>query len=141
MRFAVMSWSVSFPIVLPYSEGRVPAGFPSPAEDHIEHPLDLAEYLIENKAATFLMRVEGDSMRDAGILDGDLLVVDRAAKAVSGSVAVVALNSEFTVKRLRQIGEYLWLEPANPRYKAVRVATGEDLHVFGVVRHAIHTMR
>ena len=80
-------------------------------------------------------------MRDAGILDGDLLVVDRAMKAVSGSIAVVALNGEFTVKRLRQIGEYLWLEPANPRYKAVRVAAGEDLHVFGVVRHAIHTMR
>ena len=140
MRYGVMSWVVSSPIVLPYSDGRVPAGFPSPAEDHIEHPLDLAAYLIQNKAATFLMRVEGDSMRDAGILDGDLLVVDRAANAVSGSVAVVALNGEFTVKRLRQVGEYLWLEPANPRYKAVRVGAGEDLHVFGVVRHAIHTL-
>ena len=123
MRFAVRSWTASFPIVLSYSEGRVPAGFPSPAEDHLEHPLDLAEYLIENKAATFLMRVEGDSMRDAGILDGDLLVVDRAAKAVSGSVAVVALNGEFTVKRLRQDGEYLWLEPANPRYKGTAQET------------------
>jgi len=73
MRFAVMNWTASISIVLPYSEGLVPAGFPSPAEDHIEHPLDLAEYLIENKAATFLMRVEGNSMQDAGILDGDLL--------------------------------------------------------------------
>ena len=141
MVFAVMGWTASWPMVLPYVEGRVPAGFPSPAEDYVESPLDLAELLIENKAATFLMRVEGDSMRDAGILDGDLLVVDRAAAVGSGSVVVVALNGTYTVKRLRRAGEHVWLEPANPRYQAVRVAAGDELHVFGVVRHAIHTLR
>ncbi|SEB53229.1 LexA family protein [Terriglobus roseus] len=65
---------------------------PSPAEDYLETPLDLSEYLIENKAATFMMRVDGDSMKDAGILDGDPLVVDRAAKPVNGSVVIVAVN-------------------------------------------------
>ena len=64
--------------------------------------LDLTKYLVENKAATFMMRVDGDSMKDAGILDGDLLVVDRSAKPVNGSVVVVAVNGEHTVKKLRR---------------------------------------
>ncbi len=111
----------------------MPAGSPSPAEDYLETPLDLTEYLIENKAATFLMRVDGDSMKDAGILDGDLLVVDRAAKPVNGSVVVVAVNGEYTVKRLRRGSDCVWLDPANPRYQPLRVSLGEELHVFGVV--------
>lgn len=73
---------------------------PSPAEDYLETPLDLTEYLIENKAATFMMRVDGDSMKDGGILDGDLLVVYRAAKPVNGSVVVVAVNGAYA-HRLR----------------------------------------
>ena len=73
---------------------------PSPAEDYLETPLDLTEYLIENKAATFMMRVDGDSMKDAGILDGDLPVMDRTAKPVNGSVVVVAVNGEYRGKRL-----------------------------------------
>ncbi len=86
-----------------------------------------------------MMRVDGDSMKDAGILNGDLLVVDRAAKPVNGSVVVVAVNGEYTVKRLRRCADCVWLEPANPRYQPIRVGIGEELHVFGVVRHAIHT--
>jgi hypothetical protein len=86
-----VEWSCAWPLILPYFEGSVPAGFPSPAEDHLETPLDLSEYLIENRAATFMMRVEGDLMCDAGILNGDLLVVDRSAKPVNGSVVVVAV--------------------------------------------------
>ena len=85
------------------------AGFPSPAEDYLETPLDLTEYLIENRAATFMMRVDGDSIKDAGIMDGDLLVVDRAAKPVNGSVVVVAVHSQpsstWTGLRLAGTGE------------------------------------
>src|ERR1700692_3100201 len=102
MRLELVEWSANWPLVLPYFDGCVPAGFPSPAEDYLETPLDLADFLIENKAATFLMRGDGDAMRDTGILDGDLLVVDRAAKPVSGSVVVVAVNGAYTVKRLRR---------------------------------------
>jgi DNA polymerase V len=104
-------------------------------------PLDLHAFQIENKAATFLMRVDGDSMRDAGILHGDLVVVDHAAAPQNGCVVVVALNGEYTVKRLRRGLHCVWLEPANPLYKAIRVSIGDDLHVFGVVKHPIHTMR
>lgn len=141
MSLELVEWAASRPLVLPCFDGRVPAGFPSPAEDYLETPLDLREFLIENPAATFLMRVDGDSMCDAGILDGDLLVVDRAAKPVTGSVVVVAVNGEYTVKRLRRGADCVWLDPANPRYRPVRVSVEEELHIFGVVRHAIHTLR
>ncbi len=141
MSLELVEWAASWPLVLPYFDGSVPAGFPSPAEDYLETPLDLTEFLIENRAATFLMRVDGDSMKDAGILNGDLLVVDRAATPVNGSVVVVAVNGQYTVKRLRRGPDCVWLEPANPLYQAVRVSVGEELHVFGVVRHSIHSMR
>ena len=141
MRLENLEWDAAGPLILPFFEGCVPAGFPSPAEDYLDVPLDLNEYLVENKAATFLMRVDGDSMKGAGIFDGDLLVVDRAAHAVSGSIVVVAVNGEYTVKRLRVSGESVWLDPANARYKPMAIAEGEDLHIFGVVRHAIHTLR
>ncbi|MGI4826620.1 MAG: LexA family protein [Janthinobacterium lividum] len=102
MSLELVEWAASWPMVLPYFDGSVPAGFPSPAEDYLETPLDLHDFLIDNKAATFLMRVDGDSMKDAGILDGDLLVVDRSAKPDNGCVVVVAINGEYTVKRLRR---------------------------------------
>ena len=141
MSLELVEWAASWPMVLPYFDRKVPAGFPSPAEDYLETPLDLTEYLIENKAAKFMMRVDGDSMKDAGILDGDLLVVDRAVKPVNGSVVVVAVNGEYTVKRLRRGPDCVWLDPANPRYQPLCVLEGEDLHVFGVVKHAIHSLR
>jgi DNA polymerase V len=141
MTLSVVEWAIDWLLVLPYFDGSVPAGFPSPAEDYLETPLDLTDFLIDNRAATFLMRVDGDSMRDAGILHGDLLVADRAAHPQNGCVVVVAVNGEYTVKRLRRGPDCVWLEPANPLYKAIRVSLGEDLHVFGVVKHAIHTLR
>ena len=141
MSLELVEWAASWPLVLLYFDVKVPASFPSPAEDYLESELDLSEYLVENKAATFMMRVEGDSMKDAGILDGDLLVVDRAAKPVNGSVVVVAVNGEYTVKRLRRGPDCVWLDPANPKYQPLCVSIGEELHVFGVVKHAIHTLR
>lgn len=128
-------------LALSFIEGLVPAGFPSPADDYLEAPLDLVDLLIENRAATFLMRVEGESMRDAGILDGDLLVVDRSRTPVTGSVVVVAVDGEYTVKRLRRAVDCVWLDPANTRFRSICVRAESDLRIFGVVRHAIHTLR
>ena len=126
--------------VLPYFDVRVPAGFPSPADDYLERSLDLGEHLGVGRAATFLMTCEGESMMGVGILDGDLLVVDRAAPVASGSVVVAAVNGQYMVKRLRRDGGRVWLESANPRFKAIEVSGEADLHIFGVVRHAIHTL-
>ena len=92
MSLIQVEWACDWPLILPFCEKTVSVGFPSPAKDYLETPLDLSEYLIENKAATFMMRVDGDSMCDAGILNGDLLVVDRAANPINGSFVVVAAS-------------------------------------------------
>jgi DNA polymerase V len=128
-------------IFVVFYDGTVPAGFPSPADDYVEAPLDLREYLVRNPTATFVMRAKGDSMRDIGIHDGDLLVVDRSVKPTSGSIVVAALNGEFTVKTLRRINGHLQLEAANPNYEALPVDAEAELHIFGVVLHAIRSFR
>lgn len=92
----------SSPIELPLSAVRVCAGFPSPAEDYIEAPLDLAKLLVGNAAATFLWRVAGWCMQDAGIHDADILIVDRSLDPVDGDVVVAIVEGEFAVKRFRR---------------------------------------
>ena len=89
------------PIMVPLVASMVKAGFPSPADDYLETPLDLNEKLIHNPAATFIVRVSGDSMKDASILPGDYLVVDKSLDAHAGSIVVAVVNNEFTLKRLR----------------------------------------
>jgi len=115
----------------------VAAGFPSPAEDYIETALDLNEYLVRNPAATFMVRVSGDSMTGAGIHDGDVLVVDRAEEAVHGKIVVAVLDGELTVKRLRLKDGECALVPENPRYKAIRIGPEQELRVWGVVTAVI----
>lgn len=124
---------------LPLISTPVAAGFPSPAADYEECAIDLAELLIEHEAATFLMKASGDSMQDAGILDKDLLVVDRAAKPENGSIVVASLNGEYTVKRLRIAGRRMFLEAANPDFPSIEISEDAELIIFGVVRHAIHS--
>ncbi|NBB73059.1 MAG: translesion error-prone DNA polymerase V autoproteolytic subunit [Bacteroidetes bacterium] len=115
---------------------RVPAGFPSPADDYVDRTLDLNDLLIRRPEATFFVRVEGDSMTGAGIHSGDLLVVDRSVEARDGDVVIAALDGEMTVKRVRQREEALWLVADNDAYPPQRVTT--ELVVWGVVQHVIH---
>lgn len=122
---------------LPLASSGVSAGFPSPADDHLEPPLDLNKYLIRNPAATFYARVEGDSMKDDCINDGDLLLVDKSEEPYDGCVAVCFLDGEFTLKRLRIEGRRITLMPANKRYKPIEVKQGEDFSIWGVVRYSI----
>jgi DNA polymerase V len=118
---------------------RVPAGTFSPADDYREKSLDLNEYLVKHEAATFFVRISGDSMKGAGILSGDLAVVDRSLKPANGSVVVACLNGETTCKRLRLVKNRVVLASENPDYPAVEVnpASG-DFEVWGVVTHVIH---
>lgn len=118
----------------------IPAGFPSPAEDFLEKRLDLNDYLIKNHPATFLIRVSGESMTNAGIFDGDLLVVDRSVEAVDGKVILGVLNGEFTVKRLQKKGKEIFLIPENPGFKPIKVTDEMDFRVWGVVTFAIHKL-
>jgi DNA polymerase V len=123
---------------LPLFLASVKAGFPSPADDFIEKKLDLNEHLIRHPAATFFVRVDGDSMKNAGISKGDILIVDRALVAHDGRIVVAVINSEFTVKRIRMRGEELSLEPENPDYPAIKIDAETDFQVWGVVTYIIH---
>ncbi len=113
--------------------GSVVAGFPSPAEQYVEPPLDLNEYLIKRREATFLMRVEGDSMRDAAILDKDIIAVDRSLRPASGDIIVASIDGEFTVKRFRKDKNGVCLEPANPNFPTITLNRGQELQYFGKV--------
>jgi len=113
---------------------EVAAGFPSPADDYLESPLNLHELLVRHPAATFFVRVAGESMAGAGILPGDILVVDRSAAARDGCVVVAALDGEFTVKRLRRRDGRAWLAAAHPGYPPIALdPEGEGQILWGVV--------
>lgn len=126
---------------LPLLVSRVSAGFPSPADGLQDGKLDLNQHLIANKASTFLIRAAGDSMKDAGILDGDLLVVDRSLRPQSGDIVIASVGGEFLVKRIRITVEAVLLEAANERYPALRISDPDGFEVWGVVTSAVHDFR
>jgi DNA polymerase V len=130
------STSIERPLFL----SKVPAGFPSPADDYLEGKLDLNEHLIKHKAATFFVRVTGDSMLDAGIHDGDLLIVDRSLEAQDKSVVIAVVNGEFTVKRIKKEHGRVWLMPENTNYQPMEMVEGSHLEVWGVVTNVIHKL-
>ena len=119
----------------------VPAGFPSPAQDYLDHSLDLNEHLVKNPPATFFVRVQGESMRGAGIASGDLLVVDRSLAPRSGQVVVAAVDGDLTVKRLKRRGVSLFLVPENPGYPEIALTDESAVEIWGVATHVIHELR
>lgn len=125
---------------LPFFENGVSAGFPSPAENEIEKDLDLNEYLIKHPAATFFLRVSGDSMIKAGIHHQDILVVDRSLEPVSGKVVIASINGELTVKRLVKSGQCLQLVAENKAYSPINITGEEDFRIWGVVTHVVHSL-
>jgi DNA polymerase V len=126
---------------IPLYLSRVPAGFPSPAEDYVDKKLSLDEHLIQHPAATFLLRVDGDSMIEAGIHSGDLLIVDRKLEPGDQSVVVASLRGELTVKRLVKKNGKLFLASENPKFKPIEVNPEDEVEVWGVVVHSIHSVR
>jgi len=123
---------------LPLFGHKIPAGFPSPADDYVEDRIDLNQHLIRHKEATFFLRVKGDSMLGAGIHDGDLLVVDRALEPVGGKIVIAVLDGELTVKRLERRAGQVRLMPENPAFAPIVVNNEQDLVIWGVVTNVIH---
>ena len=113
-------------------------GFPSPAEQYIESPLDLNKLLVKKPAATFYVKASGDSMVDAGIYPGDILVVDRSIGALNGNIVIACVNNEFTVKYLKVKNNIVSLVAANPKYPEIVFTDGMELRIFGVVTSCIH---
>ena len=122
----------------PLYQDSVSAGFPSPAEGYVQDFLDLQRLVVKNPAATFFLRVSGDSMSGAGINDGDLLVVDRSRPASSGRIVIAAWAGELTVKRLKIKDGRVWLVPENPDYPEVEITDSEDTVIWGVVTFVVH---
>ena len=120
---------------LSLTSARIEAGFPSPADDHLEGELDLNELLIQNGPATFFVRARGDSMDGVHptIQDGDLLVVDKSKTPKTGDVVIACLDGQFTVKRLRCTSEGIWLLPENKAFAEIRIQEGQEFCIWGVV--------
>ncbi|MFN4327599.1 MAG: LexA family protein [Limnobacter sp.] len=112
---------------------RISAGFPSPAADYAEDGLDLNDYLVRNKPASFMFTVKGDSMLNAGIVDGDKVIVDRSLNAKSKDIVVAVVNGEYTIKRLYKTSSKVELRPENPAYQPIVFKEGRELEIWGVV--------
>lgn len=125
---------------LPYISSGISAGFPSPALDFIDLSIDLNRHLVKHPSSTFYGRVKGDSMKDAGIHDGDLLVIDKSLEPANDKIAVCFIDGEFTLKRIHLEKDCCWLMPANEKYQPIRVTEENDFLIWGVVTHVIKKM-
>ena len=123
---------------IPFYQSNVPAGFPSPAENFMDLDLNLQDYLVQHPSATFCVRVTGDSMQNAGIFSGDVMVVDRALEPKNNTIVLAVLDGEFTVKRIQKKGKELFLKPENKAFKAIKITEEMNFQVWGVVTHIIH---
>ncbi|NWG38502.1 MAG: translesion error-prone DNA polymerase V autoproteolytic subunit [Hydrogenophilaceae bacterium] len=129
------------PLKLPRFGHRVRAGFPSPADDYVEAWLDLNDYLIEHKEATFFVQASGDSMTGAGIQEGNLLVVDRALEPRHGDIVIAVVDGELTVKRLEKRRGRIRLIAENPVYAPIEFKDGQELVIWGVVTSVIQKFK
>lgn len=137
---AVQSFVNSRGYKYPLYSSSVPAGFPSPAEDHIEGKLDLNDLLIKHPAATFFVRASGDSMINTGIHSGDILVVDRSIEPVHGKIVIAAVDGQLTVKRLYKSKDRIALMPENNAFSAIEITSENDVHIWGVVTNVVHPL-
>ena len=123
----------------PYVDVGISAGFPSPADDFLELTIDLNKHLIKHRDSTFFAKVKGHSMKNAGIFDGDLLVIDKSLAPQDGKIAICQIDGEFTVKRIKIENEVVWLIAENEEYKPIKVTEENELMIWGIVIHSIKT--
>ena len=137
----IYSAQVEIFLELPFVGGGISAGFPSPADDYLDAGMDLNEELIKNPSTTFYGRVKGLSMKDDGIFPNDILVVDKSLEPKNGDLAVCYIDGEFTLKRITKKKDCIYLMPANPEYKPVKVTAENNFIVWGVVTYVIKKTR
>ncbi len=125
---------------VPMFEQAVQCGFPSPADDFLDLDINLNDYLVKHKSATFCVRVNGNSMEDDGIQSGDILIVDRAEEKKDNSIVLAVIDNEFTVKRIKKSGEKLFLNPANENYQPIEITEDMNFQIWGLVTFVIHEL-
>ena len=126
---------------LPYADEGIRAGFPSPAQDYMELAIDLNKELIKHPTSTFDGRVVGDSMKDEGIEEGDILVIDKSLELMDDDLAVCFIDGDFTVKRVRLESDAAWLVPSNVKYPPIKVTKDNEFMVWGIVTYTIKKNR
>jgi DNA polymerase V len=122
---------------LPFVDVSISAGFPSPADDFIELSIDLNRHLIKHKDSTFFAKVKGHSMKNAGIFDGDLLVIDKSIAPQDGKIAICQIDGAFTIKRIKIEKNVVWLIAENEEFKPIKVTEENELMIWGIVLHSI----
>lgn len=135
--FTVEAWKH---VTVPMQLSPAVCGFPSPADDYLDAPLDFNDLLIKNPSATFAVKIAGESMRDAGIFPGDIAIVDRSLSAWNGCVVLALLDGEFTVKRYRLTAGRVVLQPENRAFRAIEVTEESGFEVWGVVKNTIRML-
>jgi|TARA_B100001741_G_C16468751_1_gene558873 DNA polymerase V len=126
---------------IPFSSQSVPAGFPSPADDFLEFDLSLDKKLIKHPGATFFVRVSGNSMVNAKIFDGSILLVDRAEEIKNGDIVLVVIDGDFTVKRYKKLGENIFLYPENKNMSPIKITKNSESYVWGKVMWSFNRVR
>jgi DNA polymerase V len=124
-------------LALPMVSSSISAGFPSPAMDFIDLSIDLNRHLIKHPSSTYYGKVKGDSMKDAGINEGDLLVIDKSAKVKDNDIAVCFLDGDFILKTIKIEPNGCWLLPANDKYQPIYITEQNDFLIWGIVKHVI----
>lgn len=125
---------------LPLYGCKVAAGYPAPTDDHVEMHIDLNEHLVKHPSATFLVRVTGTSMIDAGIHENDILIVDRNITPQDGKIVIAAIDGQLTVKRLHKKTKALFLMPENKKFKPIEINEENEIYIWGVVTNVIHSV-
>ena len=125
---------------IPLMSHKASCGFPSPADDYLDRPLDFNELLVANPAATFAVRVGGDSMINAGLYPDDIAVVDRSLTARDKSIILALVDGEFTIKRYRKKGSQVWLQAENPSYGDIKITEETAFEVWGVIKHSVRML-
>ena len=123
---------------IPLFEGSVSAGFPSPADDYMDMDLDLHDHLVKNPSSTFCVKAIGESMKDARIQSGDVMIVDRSLEPENRSIVLAVIDGEFTVKRVNVNDKELYLIPENDTFTPIRITEEMDFQIWGVVTFIIH---
>jgi DNA polymerase V len=131
----------SYSLIFPFFSSSIPAGFPSPAQDHQEDDIDLSKLLQPNPDSSFIIRVKGNSMQDASMPDGCLAIIDKSIRPYNGAIVVAVLNGDFTIKRFVKQGSTISLHPENPDFKPIIVTEEMEFQVWGVVTYVVVDLR
>lgn len=143
VKLQIYSTDTSTLVDLPFVDSGIKAGFPSPAQDYLTDSIDLNKELIRHKETTFLARVSGTSLTEAGICDGDLIVIDKSLEVKNGDFVVAYIDGEFTLKefRLDETSQCAWLIPHNRDYAPIKVTEENDFMIWGVLTYTIKQLR